>query len=721
MRPPCRLTAPAGRGIASPLMHELTPLPLATLLRRILREWRTDRRIFDLPAARFWRGPADPAVRMGVRCCGQPAGTPLGPAAGPHTQMAQNIVLGWLAGCRIFELKTVQVDDRLTIPRPCIDMTNVGYNVEFSQELRVHQSLEEYVKAWMLLRMMEHLGVLGAPGRPAAERADDGAREPHFHDVVFDLSCGYDLAGLRTRVMRDFINGLLDATPVIERLRASLPDEFRGLRDLDFDPCVSRSVTLSTFHNCPPGEIEGMALHLMREHGLHVVVKMNPTMLGRDRLLRLLHDRMGYTGVRPHEPAFDAGLGFDDAVAMMHRLRDAARHPGLHVGAKFTNTLEVVNHRAFFPATEKVMYLSGAPLHPIAMELAVRFAEAFTAHARANGDPDPEMLPLSFSAGVDRHNFADCVACGFVPVTVCSDLLKPGGYGRAAEYLAALEAAMGRTGARTIDEFITRHPLGGAAADDRDADPRDAALRNHAAVAALAVADTRYARARNAAVPPRVDSHLWMFDCIACDKCVPVCPNNANFTFALPTGSYPYRNLRLAGGALEPADEGALRIARPHQIANFAPFCNECGNCDTFCPEYGGPFIEKPAFHATEQQWRDEAPRDGFWAGTDDDGGGVILGRIHGREYALRVPAASTGGAVWPPVGAHLFDCPAARVALRPDGSAPPTLLDARAPDGALVDMSIHATLWLLLHGVLCGAEANYVNAAAGPEPAPPR
>ena len=72
---------------------------------------------------------------------GRPAANPVGPAAGPQDQMAQNMVLAWLAGSRILELKTVQINDRLAIPRPCIDATTVGYNVEWSQELRLAESL----------------------------------------------------------------------------------------------------------------------------------------------------------------------------------------------------------------------------------------------------------------------------------------------------------------------------------------------------------------------------------------------------------------------------------------------------------------------------------------------------------------------------------------------------------------------------------------------------
>src|SRR5664280_3320066 len=65
--------------------------------------------------------------------------TPFGVAAGPHTQMAQNIVTAWLVGARLIELKTIQTLDELDVNKPCIDVADEGYNVEWSQELKVHE------------------------------------------------------------------------------------------------------------------------------------------------------------------------------------------------------------------------------------------------------------------------------------------------------------------------------------------------------------------------------------------------------------------------------------------------------------------------------------------------------------------------------------------------------------------------------------------------------
>src|SRR5512140_2271438 len=133
-------------------MAELIPYPFSALVRRMLHELRSHDAIFDLPRARFATGTG--GLDLSVRFHGHTASSPLGPAAGPHTQMAQNLVLAWLGGSRIFELKTVQTLDELKIPRPCIDMRTIGFNAEWSQELRLQESLDEYVKGAMLIAML---------------------------------------------------------------------------------------------------------------------------------------------------------------------------------------------------------------------------------------------------------------------------------------------------------------------------------------------------------------------------------------------------------------------------------------------------------------------------------------------------------------------------------------------------------------------------------------
>jgi putative selenate reductase len=598
-------------------MVELYCAPFVDLVDRMRLEFANQATIFDLPARRWWlpSQQAD-APDLSVRFHDRVAGTPVGPASGPQSQMAQNLVLSWLAGSRIMELKTVQINDQLTIGRPCIDAANVGYNIEWSQELRVSDSLDQYVQGAMLIHMLRR-----APhvfGRPLGEIDLAGTAG----EVIYDMSIGYDLAGIRSDKVRRFIAGMQNAAATVERLRGQLPRRLSAVRDLDYPTALSNSVTLSTFHGCPADEIERICEFLLTEMGVHTIVKMNPPMLGQERLEHLLYDVLGYRELVVNPQAYTSGLQFDQSIPMCRRLVTLAESRGLAFGAKFSNTLEVVNHRDFFPKSEAIMYLSGPPLHVITLALANEFRRAI----------GPE-LPISFSAGVDRKNFPNMVACGFVPVTTCTDLLKTGGYGRLPPYLEELAKAMQAVGARNIDEYIAN------ARGQRDAaggDAQRAGWLNTSIIAAETAADERYTSAKNQMVPRRINSHLVLFDCITCDKCIPVCPNDANFLYETPAVDLEYRDVEVApdGTIAECGDVRQFTIERKEQIANFADFCNYCGNCDTFCPEWDGPYLMKPNFFGSRASFDAAAPRDGFLL-EEASGRFTLDGRIGGQNVRL--------------------------------------------------------------------------------------
>jgi len=597
-------------------MSDLHPAPFCDLVKRLFLEPERQQTIFDLPLKKMY--VPDPTLDTSVKFHDKTAASPLGPASGPQTQMAQNILLSWLGGSRILELKTVQIDDQLVINRPCIDMTNVGYNIELSQELRLHESIHEYVAGMMLVEMFKASNLLPFP----PSRFDKTS-------TIYDFSLGYNLASISSKPVHEFIAGLRNAKKHIDKLRMEIPDRWKQYRDLPYPEEISSTVTLSTFHNCPADQIEKMAHFLLTEIGMHVVIKMNPTMLGLDDLNYLLHERLGFHDIEVNQKAIDTGLRFDQGIEMIRRLQDTANGLGLGVGVKFSNTLEVINHKTFF-AKDEVMYLSGAPLHVIALRLGERW--------RQNCGPD---CAISFSAAVDKHNFANCVACGFVPVTTCSDLLKVGGYGRLFEYLKKLEQEMRDLGVTNIGDFILKREGNEQAALARAKGDRDEAIHyagflNIGPIWSRTVADEHYAFDKNKAIPRRIDSKLWMYDCISCDKCVPVCPNDANFYYEIEPVEIHFTNYTWNAGTLEPADSGVLKIERKHQIANFADWCNECGNCDTFCPEYGGPFIQKPSFFINRTTWLDNPARDGFYV-TKVDGLTQIVGRIEGKVYSLTV------------------------------------------------------------------------------------
>ena len=162
-------------------MVDLYGTPFVELVDRMRLEFERQQSIFDLPQRKWHLPPAVEGIDLSVRFHGQLAGNPVGPASGPQTQMAQNLVLSWLAGARIMELKTVQVNDELNISRPCIDAANVGYNVEWSQELRVADSLDQYVQGAMLIHMLRHAPAVF--GHPFDDVPMDGTSGETIYDI----------------------------------------------------------------------------------------------------------------------------------------------------------------------------------------------------------------------------------------------------------------------------------------------------------------------------------------------------------------------------------------------------------------------------------------------------------------------------------------------------------------------------------------------------------
>ena len=96
-------------------MATIVPQRFEDLVRRMLVEHARTGAIYDLEPREIWRGPR-PGFDLAIDNHGARIATGVGPAAGPHAQLAQNIALAWLGGSRILELKTIQVLDRLEIP-----------------------------------------------------------------------------------------------------------------------------------------------------------------------------------------------------------------------------------------------------------------------------------------------------------------------------------------------------------------------------------------------------------------------------------------------------------------------------------------------------------------------------------------------------------------------------------------------------------------------------
>ena len=346
--------------------------------------------------------------------------TPVGPAAGPHTQLAQNIIASYYAGARFFELKTVQKMDgaelSACVNKPCILADDEGYNCEWSTELTVPDAMGEYIKAWFILHVIAKEFGLGA---------QDGFQ--------FNISVGYDLAGIKGEKVNTFIDGMMEAkdTVIFQECRKWLldnADKFQNFtrEDIEAIPSnVCNSATISTLHGCPPQEIESIANYLLTEKHLNTFVKCNPTLLGYD-FARKTMDEMGYDYMVFGDFHFRDDLQYEDAVPMLTRLMKLSEELGLEFGVKITNTFPVDVTRNELPSEE--MYMSGKALFPLSISLAAKLSAEFAGKLR-----------ISYSGGADYFNIDKIVGCGIWPVTMATTLLKTGGYQRFTQVVDKVE------------------------------------------------------------------------------------------------------------------------------------------------------------------------------------------------------------------------------------------------------------------------------------------
>ena len=402
-----------------------TCLPFERLLHWIKKEEKTGT-IFGIPTSLFFRPSQADCFRM--TRYNRLLETPLGVAAGPHTQLSQNLIAAWLTGARYMELKTVQVLDELEITKPCISMRDEGYNCEWSQELKLDRSFDEYLNALVAIHILKKILHIG----------DDS--EPGF---IFNMSVGYNLEGILSPSVQQFLDAMADSREKIAEKLARAAAIFPEAADLEIPPAVSDNITISTMHGCPPEEIEKIGSYFISQRKLNTTIKLNPTLLGARDLRQILNTDLGF-GVTVPDLAFDHDLKYDDGITLINNLLKEAETAGVEFNLKLTNTLETTNNQDLLPENEAMVYMSGRPLHAISMNLAAKLQKAFDG-----------KLDISFSAGADCFNLPTILSCGLKPVTVCSDILKPGGYGRLSQYLDQTRTAFEEKKAASLFEFIT--------------------------------------------------------------------------------------------------------------------------------------------------------------------------------------------------------------------------------------------------------------------------
>ncbi len=554
-------------------------IPFGQLTEWILNEYKKTGQVFGIQKAYV----ADQSKTIEI--FGRKLENPVGPAAGPHTQLAQNLVAAYVAGARFFELKTVQKMDgpelSACIPKPCIVAEDEAYNCEWSTELYVPQAMAEYIKGWILIHVIAKEFGLGSP---------DGFQ--------FNMSCGYNLEGIKDKKIDDFIEGLKDAgdTAIFKECKQWLLEhislfEHVTKEDIEAVPAeICNSITLSTMHGCPPQEIENIVTYLLKEKHINTYVKCNPTLLGYE-FVRKAMDDLGYDYMAFTDFHFKDDLQYEDAVPMLKRLLETASQEGLSFGVKLTNTFPVDIKRQELPGEE--MYMSGKALFPLSISVASRLAESFDG-----------KLPMSFSGGADQKNIDQIVGCGIWPVTVATVLLKPGGYKwltRIAEKADTCE--IGKCGEVQVETLKK--------------------------LAEDSLTDAHYQKTVKKAAAKQTEEKSPLLDCLkkkdapkvkeftrhkrVCGNCADVCPNRANVLIEVP-------EMELL------------------QILHIDYMCNECGNCRSFCQYAGAPYKDKFTLFATEEDMEDST-NNGFTV-LDAETKEVLV-RIGDRQEKVKVDQPS--------------------------------------------------------------------------------
>ena len=458
------------------------PVSFGKLMNHILVEYSEYNRIYNVN--KIHKFDKDQSLTL----FGRKLENPLGPAAGPHTQLAQNIVASYVGGARCIELKTVQImyGEELGIPRPCINSVDEAYNVEWSAEYRCDQAAEEYIKAWFAIHLIAKEYGLGDP-----------------NGFMFIMSVGYNLEGIKSPLVDSFIETMRHAK------QSSMWDECKQWAlanvhrftnvDEDFinsihdEICVA--ITLSTMHGCPAHEIESICTYLMSEKQLNLYLKCNPTLLGPERVRQLL-DNAGFEYIDFDTHQFDVDLAYDAAIPMLERLLQIGKDNGVVFGVKLTNTFPVAIHKDELPGEQ--MYMSGKSLLPLTIGVAKLLSSHFG-----------KQLPISYSGGAVKQNIKAIFESGIWPITVCTILLQGEGYNTFKGLADEVESVDYESVNGVSHELIER------LAEQIEENP--------------AFKKSKPMKAKRESKPEFPNTHSTEYQCrVVCGACVRVCPNRTN-------------------------------------------------------------------------------------------------------------------------------------------------------------------------------------------------
>lgn len=379
------------------MIDTLRPLAFDHLIRWIMSEQKKSGSIFGVRD--FYQ--ANPFKTLDFT--DEKLETPFGPASGPHTQFAQSIIAAYVAGCRFFELRTVC--PREINQDPEIAAGSEGYNVEGAVNLSLDEVFEEFVKAWIAVKVL------------AVEFSMGG-----IDGMIFNISAGYTYDDFRSPQMREFFGNIRDASnsPVfnecIDYLKKNINMfERLTLEDIDdISPQISTAVSVVTAIDCPLKEIENIAKFIIYDCGMSTAIRLNATLLGYEYCRSTL-DSMGYYDIEISRETIDKSIKYYDMVPLINKLMGIANKEGKLFGVKLTGAFPVVDKGD----RSRSLKLSGKALFPLSVALAAKLSDDFEGR-----------LKIAFSGGADANNVEEIFEAGIWPITMNTTILKPGGFNR---------------------------------------------------------------------------------------------------------------------------------------------------------------------------------------------------------------------------------------------------------------------------------------------------
>jgi putative selenate reductase len=173
-----------------------------------------------------------------------------------------------------------------------------------------------------------------------------------------------------------------------------------------------------------------------------------------------------------------------------------------------------------------------------------------------------------------------------------------------------------------------------------------------------------------------------------CDKCVEVCPNRANYSYLTSPVEISVPRLACRDGGLQVVGNETFQVSQTRQILHVEDFCNECGNCTTFCVHDGRPFADKPRLFLAEDDF--EGQEDNAFHIQRDERGWKIRRREGGEESSVILEAGN---------GGMTFENQYLRLRARPDSE--PTSMTLKEIFEGEFSLKHSAEMVVILEGVL--------------------